>query len=91
VVNSKEKTQLKNSRELRIKRPLAPICLEMIMMKEKARAQPGLPQELPEKEAGTKTEQLSFKEIESLMDHDSYRRVNGKIRQIVGLRTSDGS
>jgi hypothetical protein len=60
-------------------------------MKEKARAKPVPPKELPKKEVGTKTEQLSFEEIESLMDHDSYRRVNGKIRQIVGLRTPDDS
>jgi hypothetical protein len=39
------------------------------------------PKEISKKEEGTETEQLSFQEIESLMDHDSYRRVKGKIKQ----------
>jgi hypothetical protein len=40
-----------------------------------------LPKVLPKNKEGTETEQLSFWEIESLMEHDSYRRVKGKIKQ----------
>jgi hypothetical protein len=46
-----------------------------------ASEKPAHPKVLPKNKEGTDTEQLSFREIESLMDHDSYRRVRGKIKQ----------